>query len=397
LHILAFDLTFTYPERKIISITANESTQKEVVKPSNEIELIDPYQQSILDQDVYSYLGSGPRGQLQPRFRYRVTFKETTSVRRRLSYAVYSIWMGKIRELSILKIGKELVPDFSTGKWGMVTNDSNVNIYGEADCLDIIEGRTWVSKVYGKKNSTVDMHFDWIKISPDGTMERIASSNMSTTWVAIKDHGIVEVEPYPDYLKGFLADVTPEDTANLEINEEYDHQLLKVDQSIIALDKSNPLYIAPSAPIIEPEIRIDTFNTTMDESNLVGNIYYAHYYQWQRKALDLFVYSIDRKYFLDDGVRGELFCLNSEVKHLREAMPFDQIQVRLSLREFYSSGIVLQCDYYNVNDPNNKAKLAYGTIDLIWIDGDKEAVKRIDFPEKMREKLSALTLELEGV
>ncbi len=100
----------------------------------------------------------------------------------------------------------------------MVTNDSTIQIVGEAGCLDVIEGRMHISRAYGQFDSSVDLHFEWIKIDEDGSEEAVAFSHMATTWVEIVGHGTVEVRPFPDYMKALIHSYLPGGRHQLERN-----------------------------------------------------------------------------------------------------------------------------------------------------------------------------------
>src|SRR3989442_4197448 len=73
----------------------------------------------------------------------------------------------------------------------------------------LIEGRMHIRRVYGKFDSCIDMHFEWIKIHQDSSEEIVALSDIAMTWVAIRGHGIVEVRPFPDYMQELIHSYLP--------------------------------------------------------------------------------------------------------------------------------------------------------------------------------------------
>ncbi len=404
--VLSFSVTLTRPREKMVAILL--AKEDVITQPTLNNELILSQQilnikenahsiqaSDVLEEKIYSYVRTNEKGEQQACYRFRATFKDARSLSRSVNYSVYSNWMGRVRELSIMEISDQLVPDFASGKWGMVTNSSNITIVGDVKCLDVIEGRTWISRVYGRHNSTVDMHYDWIKIAEDGTEERVAYSNMITTWVAIKEHGVVEVKPLPLYMDDFFKKrgtiETPENNAPSSVREKLPESLNHL--SLV----SDVLYQAPSAPIIEPELSVLRFYTTLEESNLVGNIYYAHYYEWQSRIIDRYFYSLAPEYYRGTGELGELCCINSEINHVREAMPLDTIKVRMALKKLFKTGFVLYFDFYNEEPSGKLNKLAYGTYQGVWTKKGKnhEQINVCELPIKIVEGLLKQTENIE--
>jgi phosphopantetheinyl transferase/acyl-CoA thioesterase FadM len=305
---------------------------------------------------------------LQPelRSRFRVTFKDVTTSLHGLQFDTFADWMGRLRELAIAPVAKELVADFTSGKWGMVTNHSSVHVVGRVECLDLVEGRMRVSRAYGKFGSSVDLRFEWVRIDDDGSEETFAFSEMATTWVEILGHGVVEVRPFPAYMKHLIA-------AYLALEDGEDGPDLAPVAGEIGGRAPEPdarlgeaIYLAPRAPKVEPELLRTTFDTASAESNLVGNIYYANYYHWQARLIDGLLHGIASGQ--PAGARGELTCVRSSVAHVREAMPFDRIEVAMALQALHRGGLTLHFDFYRVAEDGQRTKLAVGDHVAVWTD-----------------------------
>lgn len=298
-------------------------------------------------------------------FQFKATFKDTTSLSHGIDFPTFANWMGSIRELGIAEVGAQLVADFASGRWGMVTNHSDIQIFGAAACLDDIEGRVYISRRYGSFNSSIDMHFEWLRLGPEGEEELIALSNMATTWVEITGHGQVEVKPFPAYLNRFVETYLPADDGQASTSP---HQFslrkhtLQQHQALLGAK----LYQAPAAPKVEPELARQVFYTSNAESNLVGNIYYANYYHWQNRVLERFFQALAPGLYTQAGCQGEFVCLRSEISHLREAMPFDAIEVVMALQQLYHQGLQLQFDFFKVEANGQRSKLAHGFYEGLW-------------------------------
>jgi hypothetical protein len=82
-------------------------------------------------------------------------------------------------------------------------------------------------------------------------------------------------------------------------------------------------------PANAPEIYQSTYSTSMEQSNLVGNVYYSNYTYWQLATVDAFVRRCAPELYQQSS-GAELTCLRYSVDHSAELMPFDQVKVRLA-------------------------------------------------------------------
>jgi acyl transferase domain-containing protein/NADP-dependent 3-hydroxy acid dehydrogenase YdfG/acyl-CoA thioesterase FadM len=352
LTIATFPLIFTRNREKIVAIG---------IEPSQSIKNKDKDIQKKLDISESCYIRIGENGQSQQCYQFRVSFKEATMLQKLVNYSTFAFWMGKVREAALLNIGTKLIDDTSSGNYAWVTNYSKINILGNVTSFDLIEGRTWTSKRFGSKNSSNVLHFDWIKINENGVEERVAYCEMATTWVLIKDHGIVESAVYPDYLEEFMLDIEPSSTSDSLV-------IAQMTESLKDVSLSNEIiYKAKEGPIVEPLLHTEIVQTTLEHSNFIGNIYFAHYYEWQKSTLDRYMYSIIPEYYRGVGEKGELFAINSEVFHLREAMPFSSVKITIHLKTLHNNGVEFYFNYYALDEDNTWFKLAYGILKAIWM------------------------------
>ncbi len=384
IRIVTLPLSLTRPPQKMLAMTA-VSTAGQATRPHALAEPT-PSKES-LDARISSRApeasqraSPGPRVTLEAgvplvpptvepelRSRFRVTFKDVTTSLHGLQFDTIADWMGRIREVATVAIAKELVADFASGKWGMVTNHSNIRIAGRVGCLDLVEGRMCVSRAHGKFGSSVDLSFEWIRIGEDGMEEAFAFSDMTTTWVEILDHGVVEVRPFPEYMQQLIdsylaAEQGKAGSADAEGARRMVGRVPELDAQL-----GEALYRAPGAPRVEPELLRIAFDTASAESNLVGNIYYASYYHWQARLIDRLFHGIPSR--LSSGARsGELTCVRSSVVHLREAMPFDRIEVAMGLQGLHRRGVKLHFEFYRVAEDGQRVKLAVGEYAAVWTD-----------------------------
>ncbi len=287
--------------------------------------------------------------------RWPVSYKETTNLSQSVYFSNFFAWMGKVRDLAIWPIREPLGQQLITGEWGMVTNHAQTQILGQAGLNDVIEVRFWVAKVSGPTNSTVDFHYDWLKVLPDGGFERIALSELCMTWVQIPKQGTAEPKPLPDFLENFI---------NQLWNPTHTPQPLP--ESLKDTDLGEELYRAPTGPIAGPLLREQSFETSLEDTDAIGNINFASYSVLQGRIRDSFFHKLVPECYSRTGNQGEFRCLRSRVEYLREAMPFEQIQVNMSLQAVYEHGISLIFEYFRLTPDGSRQKIAIGEHDTAW-------------------------------
>ena len=249
----------------------------------------------------------------------------------------------------------------------MVTNNTKMKIIGEATVHDQIEIRFWISGHGGPANSTWELSCDFLKMMRNGHSERLAWCEQTTTWVEILGHGAVRPVPYPDFYWNVMKELLPKyDAPNFPIPSSEPLADLK------KFNRDEAQYQAPSAPIIRPILYKQVIETSLENSNLVGNIYFANYYAWQGRIRDQFFYNLIPDYFRGIGEKGELLCLECWVEHLREAMPFDRIAVTLALKTWRIFSAVFHIEYFRLDPDGSRVKLAYGEHEAIWVTRNKQ-------------------------
>lgn len=272
--------------------------------------------------------------------RFPLTFRECANLSRTLYFSHVFVWMGKVRELACQPVYGQLAREFATGRWGMVSNYGETRFLGEARAEDVIECRFFAGPHSGKLGSTQDLRYEWLRVLPDGALERIALSRMATTWVEILGHGIVEARPLPDYYAELMEDMTAPDTP------ESHAALARTAPTADDIDLGAELWSAPPGPGSGTVVHEETFDTSLEEANLVGNIYFANYYIWQGVTRDRLFHSLAPGLYEGTGEAGELRCIYQRTDHLQEAMPFHRINVQMAVVAVHERGVRLRFDIF---------------------------------------------------
>lgn len=84
---------------------------------------------------------------------------------------------------------------------------------------------------------------------------------------------------------------------------------------------------------------------SFEETNLVGNAYYAKYVSWQGRCREMFLRQVCPEILQDlrDGLK--MFTLSVSCEYFTEVTAFDEIVLRLSLDELTRTQIAFAFDY----------------------------------------------------
>jgi enediyne polyketide synthase len=319
----------------------------------------------------------GPQGQPVQQMRFLVSFQEASGLTRRVPVSRYQFWMGKMRELVTSSQVPQLVAQIATGKWGLVTNWADVRMLGEATANDVIQMRFWTMPARGAE---VEFCCDFWKMLPGDQFERLAFARQKATWVRLVGHGHVAPEDLPVYLAEYIERMGPRTALA--------NGLPVLPESLAFLQRPT------AAPSIErlgsPVLIRDTIQTSSVEANLVGNIYFANYFAWQERLRDLFLHRVAPEFCRGAGPPGEWLGLHGRVDYLREAMPFDRIEVTLSARSIEDNRTALGFEYFKLLPNGALEKLSVGRQEVVWIERDAKGVPSVKpIPTVIRQALAA--------
>ncbi len=356
-----------------IKLTRPPERMVAIVTPVVRQEISVPVSESKADnQERHStrYVQDGPQGQLVYEQRYQASFKNSGSISRNVHFAQYFQWIGKLRELPMESVAQKMLSDFLTGDWGMVTNAVSLRVLGEASAYDVIQGRVWVGNV---KGSSFDTYLEFCKVLPDNSLERLAIAEVKATWVRLVSYGVPSPMPFPPYLEAYLQKFAAKTPATLNLRKPETLPLKPLPTSLFPLNTGEVVYQFPlEMNRYGKLLRQEVFQTTLEESNVVGNVYYGNYFIWQGRILDLFLYSVAPEYLRVSNARGEMICLYSRMTYMREAMPFDRIRTLLYVQSVSECGAVFNFEFYRDYPDGKTEKLHVGEQEVAWVVRDSD-------------------------
>jgi len=103
---------------------------------------------------------------------------------------------------------------------------------------------------------------------------------------------------------------------------------------------------------------------SFEDTNLVGNVYFANFLSWQGKCREFFIKD-NAPDLLEKIEKNELalITLNCSCQFLSELKAFDEVLVLMSLSEIQSNKIKMLFEYYKIENGYNK-KVAIGTHEI---------------------------------
>jgi acyl-CoA thioesterase FadM len=329
---------------------------------------------SVFYRDVPGY---GLEGQTAFFCRFPLSAQDSSSASGSLNFASYFRWAGKLREwggMNTPGVYLGILEMLGSNEVMSATNECETRIFKVPQRNDLIEGRYWME--YVNKGDAGNI-FEWWRVPfPSGEPEMIAWTRMRISAVKAIQHGIISATDWPEFLYRFLKDMGDDATEPTKGPKP-------------KLDLGAPLFIKVPGP--QPGVRLaeQTFTTSQEDSNVVGNIYFANYSVWQGRVTDRFFHSLAPRLFEDRGLHGELHRAETRISQLRDAMPFDEISVVMRLDELHERGAQLSFDFFR-KETDGVTKIAAGQSLVTWAKVERGAEPRpLNWPDELREAMLA--------
>jgi enediyne biosynthesis thioesterase len=107
---------------------------------------------------------------------------------------------------------------------------------------------------------------------------------------------------------------------------------------------------------------------SLEETNLLGNVYFTHYVRWQGHCRELFLRTFVPEVLeaLDPEAEA-LVTTRCSCMYFAELVAFDQVIVRMRLGEVNQNRLTLRFDYVRVDDAEQEELVARGEQQLAWL------------------------------
>ncbi len=294
-----------------------------------------------------------------------------------IGFSSYFRWAGKLREMGGVNtpgIYPKTLQMLGSHEVMSATNECLTRILKVPERSDLIEGRYWME--YVNKGDAGNL-LEWWRIPfPGGRPEMVAWTRMRISAVKALGHGDIGPTDWPGFLYRFLKDMgddAPGPVAGPELE----------------VDFGRSLFAKPPGPGAGVLLTEQSFSTSQEDANVVGNIYFANYSVWLGRVTDRYFHQLAPDLFEDRGARGELHCAETHIRQLRDAMPFDEINVVMRLDEVLERGTRFSFDFFR-KQADGATKIAAGHSLVAWARVARGAAPEPrSWPNRLREAMLA--------
>jgi enediyne core biosynthesis thioesterase len=125
---------------------------------------------------------------------------------------------------------------------------------------------------------------------------------------------------------------------------------------------------------------------TLEETNLVGNVYFVSHLRWQGRCRELFLRERAPGVLaaLDDGLA--LVTTRCSCEYFGELNAFDRVVVRMTLAELRQNRVVMRFEYVRDNGAVG-AVVARGEQEVACMGRFADGLQPVPVPEELREAL----------
>jgi enediyne biosynthesis thioesterase len=125
----------------------------------------------------------------------------------------------------------------------------------------------------------------------------------------------------------------------------------------------------------------------LDETNVVGNVYYAHFVRWQGRCRELFLRERVPGLLAELGDGLKIFTLSCSCEYLAEVLAFDEIAVRMRLAELTQTQVAFVFDYVRLGGENEEL-VATGQQRVLCMRAGDGGLKPARVPPPFRQALA---------
>ena len=125
----------------------------------------------------------------------------------------------------------------------------------------------------------------------------------------------------------------------------------------------------------------------LDETNIVGNVYFSHYLRWQGRCREMFLYEHvpQLAYALGRGLT--LATTRVSCSYYQELSAFDEVRIRMSVGSMTRSRLTMLFSYFRVLPSGEEPLVAEGEQEIVCVQRLGTGAQLIPLPEALRDAL----------
>lgn len=133
-------------------------------------------------------------------------------------------------------------------------------------------------------------------------------------------------------------------------------------------------------------VYVHRHTVSFEETNVMGNVYFANYVVWQGHCRELFLreHAPDVLTEIHQGLR--LVTIRTSCEYFDEVLAFDEIEIRMKLGFLRGNRLGLEFDY-NVVRTSNPGSVAHGAQEIACMKLSGERLVPAEWPASLRAAL----------
>lgn len=117
---------------------------------------------------------------------------------------------------------------------------------------------------------------------------------------------------------------------------------------------------------------------SFQDTNVVGNVYFAQYFAWQGKCRESFLREFAPQILDDFKVGFGIITKDAQCQFVREARAFDDVQIDMFLDDLTPLSVTMRFDYYR-REQAGRVLLAQGSQSTMWVNPEHRLAVMPDY------------------
>jgi enediyne biosynthesis thioesterase len=119
----------------------------------------------------------------------------------------------------------------------------------------------------------------------------------------------------------------------------------------------------------------------LEETNVVGNVYYTHFIRWQGRCREMFLHDHAPELLGELGQDFSMATTRVTCSYYQELAPFDEIVIRMSAGAVTQSRLTMVFRYYRALPDGRETLVAEGEQEVVCIQRKAAGIEPIPLPE----------------
>ena len=126
----------------------------------------------------------------------------------------------------------------------------------------------------------------------------------------------------------------------------------------------------------------------LEETNVVGNVYYTHYIRWQGRCREMFLHDHVPQLIHELGRGCTMATTRVSCSYYQELSAFDEVVIRMSAGAMTTSRLTMVFHYYRVLPNGEEILVAEGEQEVVCIQRQAAGVEPVPLPDSLRDAVA---------